>query len=76
MNKNFFAYKKTDREWVLDYLSLGKGIIPYEMVQRPDSLDIAPEKGTFFFLIMFTLASKIQQLMTKNTKQLKNFISC
>ena len=31
----------------MGYLSLGKGVIPYEMIQRFDSLDISPEKGFF-----------------------------
>ena len=48
LNKNSFACSEADRELVLDYLFSGKRIIPYEMRQRPDSLDIAPKKGTFF----------------------------
>ena len=33
---------------MLDYLSLGKGTIPYEMITRYDSLDISPATGNFF----------------------------
>ena len=39
---------KEDQEWVLDYLSTGKGAIPYQMITRYDSLDITPEDGIFF----------------------------
>ena len=31
-----------------DYLSTGKGTIPYEMIARYDSLDISPKDGIFF----------------------------
>lgn len=48
LNEKFLARHETDREWILDYLSLGKGVIPYKMIQRPDSLDISPERGNFF----------------------------
>ena len=56
----FFACNETDREWDLDYSSSGKGIIPYEMIERLDSLDVSLEKGNIFYLIIVTLASKIQ----------------
>ena len=48
LNEKFLACNKIDREWVLDYLPSGKGVIPYEMIQRCDSLDISPEEGSFF----------------------------
>ena len=34
---------------MLHYLSTGKGTVPYELITRYDSLDIAPEEGNFFF---------------------------
>ena len=34
--------------WVLDYLTSGKGIIPYQMVTDFDSLNLTPEDGVFF----------------------------
>ena len=37
-----------DQEWILNYLSSGKGTIPYEIITRFDSLDIAPEDDNFF----------------------------
>ena len=44
MNQKFLSYSQTDQEWVLDYLSSGKGTIPYEMISRFDSLDKVPEE--------------------------------
>ena len=37
-----------DQEWVFNYLSTGKGVIPYEMITGFDSFDIAPENDIFF----------------------------
>ena len=37
--KNFKCFFE-DHEWILNYLSSGKGIILYEMITRFDSLDI------------------------------------
>ena len=41
--------KDDDVDWILEYLSSGKGTIPYQMITDFDSLDIKPEKD---FLIM------------------------
>ena len=46
--KKFNAYIGKDQEWVLNYLSTGKGKIPYKMITRYNSLDISPEKNNFF----------------------------
>ena len=48
LNEKFFAPDLTNREWILDYPSSRKGVLPYEMIQRPESLDITPEKDKFF----------------------------
>lgn len=47
MNQKFLSYSQTDQEWVLDYLSSGKGTIPYEMISRFDSLDKVLEEEFF-----------------------------
>ena len=47
LSKKFNSCTKEDQEWVLSYLSTGKGTIPYEMITRYDSLDISPEDGNF-----------------------------
>ena len=36
-----------DEEWILDYLSSGKGMIPYQMITEFDSLKIKPKSGFF-----------------------------
>ena len=41
---------KENWEWVLDYLSTGKGTVPYEMITSYNSLDISPEEGNFMNL--------------------------
>ena len=48
-----------DQEWVLDYLSTGKGTILYEMIARYHSVGISPEKGTFFLLYHFYSSLKM-----------------
>ena len=37
-----------EREWVLDYLASGKGIIPYQAITDLDSLSTKPSDGDFF----------------------------
>ena len=39
--------KDDDVDWILEYLSSGKGTIPYQMITDFDSLDIKPEKDFF-----------------------------
>ena len=36
LSKKFNLCSEEDQEWVLDYLSSGKGTIPYEMITRYD----------------------------------------
>ena len=57
--RRFNLCAKEDQEWVLGYLSLGKGTIPYEMITRYDSVDISPEDGAFSSLTNFTQALRI-----------------
>ena len=46
-----FFYEK-DEKWILDYLASGKGMIPYQMINDFDSLNITPEKD-FLNMINF-----------------------
>ena len=39
--------KDDDVNWILEYLSSGKGTIPYQMITDFDSLNIKPEKDLF-----------------------------
>ena len=48
LSKKFNLCSQEDQEWVLKYLSTGKGVILYEMITRFNSLDISPEEGSFF----------------------------
>ena len=51
LSKKLNSCTKEDQELVLDYLSTGKGTIPYEMIRRYNSLEISPEDGIFFSLV-------------------------
>ena len=44
ISKKFLRLGKTDQEWVLNYLSTGKGTIPYKLVTDFDSFNISLEK--------------------------------
>ena len=51
--KRLLAHKlmfcnKEQENWVLDYLTSGKGIIPYQMITNLDSLKQALRDGHFF----------------------------
>ena len=47
LSKNFINLDETDQEWVLNYLSSGKGTIPYELISDFDSLNICTDKDFF-----------------------------
>ena len=40
LSLKFSSCTQEEQEWILNYLSLGKGKIPYEMIRWFDSLDI------------------------------------
>ena len=44
----FLRLNQEDQDWVLEYLSTGKGVILYQMITDFDSLGISPEKEEFF----------------------------
>ena len=46
-SKKFSSWNKVDQEWVLTYLSTGKGTIPYQLVTEFDSFSISPGKHIF-----------------------------
>ena len=47
ITRNFLSLNEEDREWVLNYLSSGKGTSPYQLITDFDSLNILPEKDFF-----------------------------
>ena len=50
LGEKLMFLSKKDEEWVLDYLSSGKGMIPYQMITDINSLEIKPTAadGGFF----------------------------
>ena len=73
LSKRFLYCTKEEKKWVLDYLSSGKGIIPYKLVCDFDSLSIAPEDGNFFKLHKFYLSMKDSVLSEEEYENLKKF---
>ena len=61
------------KEWVLDYLSTGKGTIPYEMITRYDSLDISPGEDNFFLLHHFYSILKDTIITKEGYENVKKF---
>lgn len=43
-----------DEEWVLYYLSSGKGMMPYQMITKFDFLKIKPKNGVFLNKVIST----------------------
>ena len=70
----FLRLNQEDQDWVLKYLSTGKGVIPYDqMITNFDSLIISPEKEEFFSQHLFYSSLKDSQITTKDYKNLKKF---
>ena len=44
---NFSSLSDENKEWILEYLSTGKGVIPYEKIKPHEDLNCVPE-GEFF----------------------------
>lgn len=47
MSKRVLFLTKEDKQWVLNYLTSGKGTILYELITSFDSLSIFPDKESF-----------------------------
>ena len=71
--RKFKKYTEQDQEWIINYPSSVKGVIPYEMITTFDSLNISHQKGEFFCLIIFILILKTILFHKKNAKMLRNF---
>ena len=72
LSKKSLFLTKTEKEWVLDYLSSGKGTIPYELITTFDSLSISPNKE-LFELHQFYSSMKDSILLTKEYENVKKF---
>ena len=57
----------------LNYLSMGKDNIPYEMITRYDSLDITPENGQFFLPHQFYSSLKDTTMTDEEYGNVKKF---
>ena len=73
LSQNFLACTKEEQEWLLNYLSTGKGTIPYEMITRYDSLDIKLENGKFFLPHQFHSTLKDNILTEEEYEKVKKF---
>ena len=69
LSKRFNTCSEEDQEWVLDYLSLGKGTVPYEMITRYDYL----EEGNFFLPYHFYSSLKDSIMTREEYDNVKKF---
>ena len=72
--KRFRLCTKDKKKWVLDYLSSGKGTIPYELITDFDSLNIVPDKE-FFLPHQFHSSMKDSTISDKEYENTKKFYS-
>ena len=61
-------------KWILDYLSSGKGMIPYQMITEFSSLEIKPKDG-FFNKRDFYLSLKEKDISTEEYENVKKFFN-
>ena len=54
------------QDWILDYLTSGKGIIPYQTITSLDSLEMTPKDGDFLIKKIFILAWKKKIYLIKS----------
>ena len=73
LSKRLLYCTKEEKKWALDYLSSGKGTIPYEPVRDFDSLSIAPEDGDFFKPHEFYWSMKDSILSEEEYENVKKF---
>ena len=64
-----------DEEWVLDYLSSGKGMISYQMITDFNSLEIKPEHGGFFKHSDFYSSLKERNISDEKYENVKRFFT-
>ena len=71
-SKIFSELSTSDKEWVLNYLSSGKGTIQYEMITDFDSLNISPDKD-FFEIHQFYPSMKDTVISDEEYQNVKRF---
>ena len=72
LSKNFINLCETDKEWVLNYLSSGKGTIPHELIADFGSLNISPDKD-FFEIHQFYSNMKDSVISDEDYNNVKKF---
>ena len=73
LSKKCLSCTEEEQKWILNYLSTGKSIIPYEMIIRYDSLDIVPENGQFSLPHHFYSSLKDATMTDEEYKNVKTF---
>ena len=61
-----------EKNWVLDYLCEGKGVIPYEKIKTYEDLDAAPE-GEFFSKTEFYSTLRNEIIDDQSYENVKRF---
>ena len=74
--KRLLAHKlvycnKEQENWVLDYLTSGKGIIPYQMITNLDALKLTPKEGESFEKKDFYSSLKEKDISGKDYEDVK-----
>ena len=77
-SKRFLAFDlifldQEQQDWILDYLTSGKGIIPYQMITTVDSLETEPKNGAFFDKKDFYSTLKEKDISEEEYADVKNF---
>ena len=72
--KVFPTLPSNDQEWILKYMSSGKGVIPYEMTDSFDSLNIVP-KDEYFFMEDFYSSLKHSVITEEEHSSVKKLYS-
>ena len=71
--KKHLSCTEEEQKRILNYLSTGKGIVPYESITRYDSLDIIPENGQFFLPHKFYSSIKDTTMTNEEYENIKKF---
>ena len=71
-SKSFVNLSEEDQDWVLNYLSWGKGTIPYQLIIDFDSFNILPGKD-FFEEYLFYSNMKDSNISAEDYENVKKF---
>ena len=71
--KAFNSLPKNEQEWIIDYMSTGKGVIPYEMIISFDYLNITPTDEDFFKIEDFHSSFKNSIISEEKYDSVKKF---